>query len=34
MKIKCFFSEGCGSKEQLRHHIEQALREDEAEAND
>ena len=28
MKIECFFSEGCGSKEQLMQHVEQALRED------
>ena len=27
MKIECFFSEGCESKEQLMHNIEQALRE-------
>ena len=26
MKIECFLAEGCGSKEQLMQHIEQALR--------
>ena len=27
MKIECFFSEGCGSKKQLIHHIGQTPRE-------
>jgi len=25
MKIKCFFSEGCGSKEKLKKNIQKAL---------
>ncbi|OGQ06423.1 MAG: hypothetical protein A2026_18470 [Deltaproteobacteria bacterium RBG_19FT_COMBO_46_12] len=32
MKIECFFSEGCGSKEQLMHNIEQVLRKEGIEA--
>jgi len=32
MKIECFFSEGCGSNEQLMQHIEQALREERIDA--
>lgn len=32
MKIECFFAEGCGSVEQLRRHVEQAVREEGIEA--
>lgn len=32
MKIECFFSEGCGSKEKLRENIERALIEESMEA--
>ncbi len=32
MKIECFFSEGCGSKEKLKENIRQALLEEGMEA--
>jgi len=32
MKIECFFSEGCGSREELKENLRQALREEGTEA--
>lgn len=32
MKVECFFSQGCGSKERLKDNLERAIAEEEIEA--